>query len=44
MIWKENSHFGSFKLEELTKIEFLSKQPRNQDLKVPAGLYDDFRH
>ena len=42
LIWKENSHFGRFKLKELTKIGFFSKQPWNQDLKVPVGSYDDF--
>jgi len=42
LIWKVNSHFGSFKLKELTKIGFLSKQPWNRDLKVPTGSYDYF--
>jgi len=41
-IWKANSHFGSFKLEELTKVGFFSKRPRNLDLKIPTGSYDDF--
>jgi len=42
LIWKENSHFGRFKLKELTKVGFLSKRPRNRDSKVLEGSYDDF--
>lgn len=43
LIWKDNSQFWSFKLEEFTKVWVLIKRPQNRDLKVPIGSHVDFR-